>query len=193
MKSALVLFAHGARDSQWSEPFRALRNAVSARRPDLAVELAFLELMEPALGDCVERAGPGWTPPHHDRAAVPRAGRPPEERSAAPAEGPWRADTRTAVIDMLPPIGEVAELLNAIAEWLVSGAAALNADDSGFAHWPCCRNSARPGVMASWRFNMIVFPGGLSGTRWPLRRWRFAPQRRPSSCPRLPCRSTGTS
>jgi sirohydrochlorin cobaltochelatase len=53
MKTALVLFAHGARDAQWSEPFRAIRQAVAARRPDLTVELAFLELMQPTLGDCV--------------------------------------------------------------------------------------------------------------------------------------------
>src|SRR5512145_353214 len=53
MKSALVLFAHGARDAQWSEPFRAIRQAVAARRPDLTVELAFFELMEPRLDTCV--------------------------------------------------------------------------------------------------------------------------------------------
>ena len=62
MKSALVLFAHGARDAQWSEPFGAIRQAVSARRPDLTVKLAFLELMEPKLADCVAQlVGDGHT------------------------------------------------------------------------------------------------------------------------------------
>src|SRR5512134_423803 len=52
-KSALVLFAHGARDAEWADPFRALQKTVRGKRPDLVVELAFLEMMEPALGDCV--------------------------------------------------------------------------------------------------------------------------------------------
>src|SRR5688572_8364586 len=55
VKSALVLFAHGARDEQWADPFRALRKTVSGRRPDLTVELAFLEIMRPALDDCVSQ------------------------------------------------------------------------------------------------------------------------------------------
>jgi sirohydrochlorin cobaltochelatase len=49
MPSALVLFAHGARDSEWAAPFRKLRDRVAARRPGDIVELAFLELMTPAL------------------------------------------------------------------------------------------------------------------------------------------------
>ena len=61
--SALILFAHGARDAQWSEPFRAMQKAVAARRPDLTVELAFLEIMQPALGDCVAQPGRGTVTP----------------------------------------------------------------------------------------------------------------------------------
>ena len=46
---ALVLFAHGARAASWSAPFERLRDATAARLPDVAVSLAFLELMEPRL------------------------------------------------------------------------------------------------------------------------------------------------
>lgn len=46
---ALVLFAHGARAASWSAPFGRLRDATAARLPDVAVSLAFLELMEPRL------------------------------------------------------------------------------------------------------------------------------------------------
>jgi sirohydrochlorin cobaltochelatase len=46
---ALVLFAHGARDPRWAEPFQRVRDAVAAKRPGVRVELAFLELMTPDL------------------------------------------------------------------------------------------------------------------------------------------------
>ena len=55
----LVLFAHGARDVRWREPFERLAEKVrAARGADAgAVLLAFLELMEPdlptAVGDLV--------------------------------------------------------------------------------------------------------------------------------------------
>src|SRR5262245_29985250 len=55
MKAALVLFAHGAREPGWAEPFKAVRDSVAASRSDLTVELAFLELMSPALEDCVDQ------------------------------------------------------------------------------------------------------------------------------------------
>lgn len=49
----VVLFAHGARDARWAEPFERLRTRIEARRPDLAVALAFLESMEPDLAGAV--------------------------------------------------------------------------------------------------------------------------------------------
>ncbi|MEW5888946.1 MAG: CbiX/SirB N-terminal domain-containing protein [Pseudomonadota bacterium] len=53
--TALILFAHGARDPQWAEPFQAVRTAIARRAPGVAVELAFLELMSPSLGEAVDR------------------------------------------------------------------------------------------------------------------------------------------
>ncbi|MFO1305659.1 MAG: CbiX/SirB N-terminal domain-containing protein [Burkholderiales bacterium] len=50
----LVLFAHGARDPRWREPFERLEAKVRALRPDLVVSLAFLEMMEPSLGEAVD-------------------------------------------------------------------------------------------------------------------------------------------
>lgn len=121
MKSALVLFAHGARDAQWSEPFRAMQKTVAERRPDLAVELAFLEIMQPALADCVGTLAASG----HQRIVI------------APLflaqGGHLKKDLPSLVkelemkhprceISVLPPIGEVTELLNAISEWLVNSA-----------------------------------------------------------------------
>lgn len=48
-KRALVLFAHGARDPRWAEPFERLRQLIQAQSPDLPVVLGFLELMSPRL------------------------------------------------------------------------------------------------------------------------------------------------
>ncbi|QEI04681.1 cobalamin biosynthesis protein CbiX [Pigmentiphaga aceris] len=47
--TALVLFAHGARDPRWAEPLNRLADVVRAQRPDVAVVTAFLELMQPDL------------------------------------------------------------------------------------------------------------------------------------------------
>lgn len=53
MKKALVLFAHGARDPRWAEPFRRLAERVRAQRSDVEVTLAFLEFMSPTLPEQV--------------------------------------------------------------------------------------------------------------------------------------------
>ncbi len=47
----IVLFAHGARDARWAEPFERLRDVVAAREPGARVTLAFLELMRPDLAE----------------------------------------------------------------------------------------------------------------------------------------------
>lgn len=47
----IVLFAHGARDPEWSAPFRRLQQIVAARQKNAVVMLAYLELMSPTLDD----------------------------------------------------------------------------------------------------------------------------------------------
>jgi sirohydrochlorin cobaltochelatase len=49
MTQAIVLFAHGARDARWAEPFHAGRARLRAAAPERRIELAFLELMQPDL------------------------------------------------------------------------------------------------------------------------------------------------
>lgn len=49
MKTGLLLFAHGARDVRWAEPFLQVAAAVRAARPAQPVRLAYLELMAPDL------------------------------------------------------------------------------------------------------------------------------------------------
>ena len=50
---ALILFGHGARDSRWREPFDRLASLWKAQNPDVRVELAFLELMQPSLEEAI--------------------------------------------------------------------------------------------------------------------------------------------
>jgi sirohydrochlorin cobaltochelatase len=49
----LILFAHGARDPEWAVPVRRVAARLREARPNLPVQLAFLELMQPALADAV--------------------------------------------------------------------------------------------------------------------------------------------
>jgi sirohydrochlorin cobaltochelatase len=55
MTQGLLLFAHGARDPRWAEPFDAVAARVQAARPEWQVELAYLEFMQPDLRSAGER------------------------------------------------------------------------------------------------------------------------------------------
>lgn len=50
---AIILFGHGARDARWREPFDRLASLWITQHPDTAVELAFLEMMQPSLEQAV--------------------------------------------------------------------------------------------------------------------------------------------
>jgi sirohydrochlorin cobaltochelatase len=54
-KTAMILFAHGARDPRWAAPFQRLQLLTQDSLPDVNVELAFLEFMTPNLTDLVTR------------------------------------------------------------------------------------------------------------------------------------------
>ncbi|MBS1144521.1 MAG: Cobalamin [Proteobacteria bacterium] len=51
MTTALVLFAHGARDPEWANPMRRVQAAIQQRMTAIPVELAFLEFMSPTLSE----------------------------------------------------------------------------------------------------------------------------------------------
>jgi sirohydrochlorin cobaltochelatase len=53
MKSAIILFGHGARDPEWAQPFHRIRAILRARASATPVELAFLEHMRPTLIEAV--------------------------------------------------------------------------------------------------------------------------------------------
>lgn len=118
MSEALILFAHGARDPDWALPFRAIRDRVAALRPDLVVELAFLELMTPRLGDAVDElagrvqritvAPLFMAQGGHLKQDVPRL------LAEIGARHPGVS------VALLPPVGEIPAILDAISGWLVA-------------------------------------------------------------------------
>ena len=52
--SALILFAHGARDPRWAAPFEDVLARVRAQVPERDPVLAFLELMSPDLASAID-------------------------------------------------------------------------------------------------------------------------------------------
>jgi sirohydrochlorin cobaltochelatase len=62
LKPGLILFAHGARDPRWAQPFEAIAARVRGLRPQAAVRLAYLEFMAPSLPEAgAELAHAGCT------------------------------------------------------------------------------------------------------------------------------------
>lgn len=50
----IVLFGHGSRSPDWAKPFHAIREAILARSPAVAVALGFLEAMRPTLDEAID-------------------------------------------------------------------------------------------------------------------------------------------
>ena len=49
----IVLFAHGSRDPEWARPFEAIRDRIRIARPECPIALAYLESMPPTLEEAV--------------------------------------------------------------------------------------------------------------------------------------------
>jgi sirohydrochlorin cobaltochelatase len=115
----LVLFAHGSREREWARPFEQLAAKLS-RQTDAAVRLAYLELMQPTLGDAISALiaegaksirivplflGQGA----HAKHDLPRLA------AAAREQHPG------AAITLEPPIGEQPSVIEAIAALIARG------------------------------------------------------------------------
>lgn len=121
MKSALILFAHGARDPGWAEPIRKLQIKVSAQRPDLVVETAFLEFSEPLLPAAIERLAAREC---RQIAIVPvflaQGGHLKNDVPRLLDE--MRARFPGIAIDLWPALGDAEPVLDAISTWIVNTA-----------------------------------------------------------------------
>jgi sirohydrochlorin cobaltochelatase len=120
MNRGLILFAHGSRDSLWAEPFERLRRKVQLARPDLAVTLAYLELMAPDLGAAVDQMVAAGC--RHLRVVPVFLGQGGHVRRDLP-ELIDQAATRHAglVIELAPPVGESDIVLEQMAAVCVDG------------------------------------------------------------------------
>ncbi len=117
--AGLILFAHGARDPEWAEPFRAISKRVAADRKDLAVKLAFLEMQPPSLADAIaELIAAGHTAIHIAPLFMAQGGHLKNDVPKLLAE--IRAEHPALKLHLLPAIGDVADLRDAIAGWVAS-------------------------------------------------------------------------
>jgi len=117
--SAVILFAHGAREPGWAEPFESnSRNASSAGTP---VELAFLEFMSPSLDEAAARlAGKGI----ESVVIVPlflAQGAHLKRELPAMVEKIRKRHAKTA-FRVAPALGDSPEILAAITEWVLRAA-----------------------------------------------------------------------
>ncbi len=118
--NGLILFAHGARDSRWAQPFQRLQTILSEQQPQRQVVLAYLELMSPSLPAAVAAmVTQGIT--HIDIAPM-FLGVGAHMREDFPA---IMADLRVQYpqlqLQVLPVLGESEALLQRIADWVVQG------------------------------------------------------------------------
>ncbi len=117
----IVLFAHGSRDPGWARPFEEIRARISATRPEYPVAVAYLERMEPTLEQAIEQViDQGalaitvfplfMAEGGHMREDLPRM-----------VEA-IRAERQRIPISLEPPIGDVPEIIAAIAAWVLGRA-----------------------------------------------------------------------
>jgi sirohydrochlorin cobaltochelatase len=113
----LILFAHGARDPRWAEPFEAMRAALRARQPARRVELAYLELMAPSLPEVAARLHADGE--RHARVVplfLATGGH--LRRDLPKTIEAIRSDLPGFTLDVLPPLGESPQMREAIVDWL---------------------------------------------------------------------------
>ena len=130
-KTAIVLFAHGARDPEWALPFRKIQRALETRSTGTPIELAFLELMSPSLNQAVEKLAAH---------AVERITLVPlfmAQGGHLKHDLPLlldrvRAENPGVSLRVTPAIGDVDPLLTVIAEWIAAEHAAGIASGAGF-------------------------------------------------------------
>ncbi len=118
-KQALVLFAHGARDPRWAQPFQKLQARAKNQLPDTPVELAFLELMEPRLPEVVNRlVGEGCVRISVVPVFLGQGGH--VLRDLPPMIDELRTQHPQLQISVSPAVGESPEVLDAIAGYCVN-------------------------------------------------------------------------
>ncbi len=130
---ALILFAHGSRDPDWARPLHGLRDAVAALCPQLPVTLAFLEFMQPTLTQVIAQLASESSLGQSGAPSQPL--QPLRQLRLVPlflAQGNHTRRDLTALIaqaqqdhpglqiEILPALGEVPAVMQALAHWIAS-------------------------------------------------------------------------
>jgi sirohydrochlorin cobaltochelatase len=116
-RSAILLFAHGARDPEWAQPFQAIKTALLQAPNRPRVELAFLELMQPGLPETAEALiEEGFNAIIVVPLFMAQGGH--LKRDLPVLLDDLRGRHPGLTITLTPAIGEVPELTAAIAQWV---------------------------------------------------------------------------
>ena len=114
--SAILLFAHGARDPSWAEPFRRIVARLRHKQPGTRIGLAFLEMMLPTLDSAVaELAAEGIAHITVVPLFLAQGGHLKQDLPRLLDD--IRKHYPTLRIDVTNAIGDSEELTNAIADW----------------------------------------------------------------------------
>ena len=117
----IVLFAHGAKDPEWARPFHEICNRVRSNRPEYPIAVAFLESMSPTLEEAIDSlANEGATAITVFPLFMAQGGHLKQDLPRILEE--IRAARPHIPISLEPPIGEVTEILEAIAAWILARA-----------------------------------------------------------------------
>lgn len=123
--TALILFAHGARDPRWAAPFERLQQIAQGQLPDVAVRLAFLELMNPRLPETVaELVGAGCTQVTVVPVFLGQGGH--VLRDLPLIVEQLRADHPQLQVNVADAVGENPQVLAAIASYCIGTVTALS-------------------------------------------------------------------
>ena len=120
---AIILFAHGARDPEWAAPFGVIQRQLQAARPEVQVELAFQDFMTPTLDAAVAQAAARGA---RRIVLVPlfmaQGGH--LKQDLPLLVGKIRERHPQLELQLMPAIGDVPEILQAIGDWVLRGASA---------------------------------------------------------------------
>lgn len=119
--SAILLFAHGARDPEWARPIEAIKACIEKRLPGMPVMLAFLEFMPPSLDVAIESLVAGGAQ-RIEVIPVFMAQGGHVKRDVPLILDALRSRHAGVTIHLSPAVGEAASIIEAIADWVIERA-----------------------------------------------------------------------
>lgn len=120
LTEGIIFFAHGSRDPAWAAPFEAVAARARQLAPQTCVQLAYLELMVPALPEAVESCAAAGVRRLRIVPLFLGRGRHVGEDLAKLVEAA-RTLHPDMTFELAPAIGEAPEVVQAMAHVAISG------------------------------------------------------------------------